>query len=149
MKIQEKDFFHGAALTQIVEHPSFKALNKVDKKYGHYQINDDKRILLKYRSRRKGPWNFILEEKDINTLIEDIASNQESFLCLVCGETTICILTTNQYQELIDTSMKTSQRITVESPPRSRIKVKSQLCRLGKLVKHNSFPNIIFKSDIM
>ena len=44
MKIQKMDMFHGAALTQIVEHPSFKALNKADEKYGHYQINHDRRI---------------------------------------------------------------------------------------------------------
>ena len=37
MKIQQKDYFHGAALTQIVEHESFKALNKADSKYGHYK----------------------------------------------------------------------------------------------------------------
>jgi hypothetical protein len=32
MKIQQKDLFHGAVLTQLVEHNSFKALNKVDAK---------------------------------------------------------------------------------------------------------------------
>ena len=28
MKIQEQDIYHGPALMQIVEHPSFKALNR-------------------------------------------------------------------------------------------------------------------------
>jgi len=47
MKIQHKDLFHGAALTQLVEHNSFKALNKADDKYGHYLVNTDRRLLVK------------------------------------------------------------------------------------------------------
>jgi hypothetical protein len=89
MKIQKKDFYHGAALTQIVEHPSFKALNKATNKYGHYQINHDTRILIKHLSKLESPWSFQISEEEINTLVDDISSDQESFLCLVCGETTI------------------------------------------------------------
>jgi hypothetical protein len=50
-----------------VEYPSFKALNKADEKYGHYQINYNTRILLKYRSKKESPWDFELKEEDINT----------------------------------------------------------------------------------
>lgn len=59
MKIQKKGSNHGVALTQIVEHPSFKALNKADEKFGHYQINHDTRILIRYRSGNS-PWTFTL-----------------------------------------------------------------------------------------
>lgn len=42
MKTQEKDLYHGAALTQIVEHTSFRALNLAPVKgYGHHLVNSD------------------------------------------------------------------------------------------------------------
>jgi hypothetical protein len=145
MKIQEKDFFHGAALTQIVEHPSFKALNKADEKYGHYQINHNTRILLKYRSKGESPWTFELKEEDINTLIDDIASDQRSFLCLVCGKISVCILSSGEYQDLINTSQRTSQHITIELPPRSSMKVKSKIFTLDHTIPHTNFPNILFR----
>ena len=44
MKIQTQDLYHGAVLTQITEHPSFKALNKADTLYGHYLVNHDTRL---------------------------------------------------------------------------------------------------------
>ena len=58
MKIQVHDRLHGAALTQIVEHPRFKSLNKATKEYGHYLINDDRRLWVKYLSNNGGTWRF-------------------------------------------------------------------------------------------
>jgi hypothetical protein len=46
VKVQQQDLFHGAALTQIVEHPSFKALNRASTKYGHYLINTNRQIFV-------------------------------------------------------------------------------------------------------
>lgn len=144
MKIQKKGSNHGVALTQIVEHPSFKALNKADEKFGHYQINHDTRILIRYRSGNS-PWTFTLKEEDINILIEDITYNQRSFLCLVCGNESICVLSCNDYQDLIDTSKKSTQSIIVELPPRSSMHVKSKIRKLDHAIPHKNFPDILFR----
>ena len=146
MKIQEKDLFHGSALTQIVEHPSFKALNKADSKYGHYQINNNTRILIKYRTNETSPWIFTIKEEDVDTLIQDIDSQQASFLCLVCGNTTICILSTIEYEKLLDVSKKKEQWLRVDLPPRSSMRIKSATGRLPRPIKNNSFPDILFNS---
>jgi hypothetical protein len=63
MKIQRKDYYHGAVLTQIVEHKSFKALNKFDEKYGHYKINHDIRLMVKLASEDSDPWQFTVNKK--------------------------------------------------------------------------------------
>lgn len=144
MKIQKKDFYHGAALTQIVEHPSFKALNKADERYGHYQINDNIRLLLRLRSNKESPWIFTFEKEDIDILIEDITHNQKSYLCLVCGKESICLLPLNDYQKLIDVSRSTSQSITIEIPPRSSMHVKSKLMSLNHTISHKDFPDKLF-----
>ncbi len=56
MKIQEQDIYHGAALTQIAEHESFKALNKGSERYGHYLINADCHVFIKYSKAAVSPW---------------------------------------------------------------------------------------------
>ena len=53
MKICERDLYHGAALTKIVMHESFKALNKATEKYGHYQVNHNARLLTKHSTKTK------------------------------------------------------------------------------------------------
>lgn len=61
MKIQEQDRFHGAALTQIVEHKSFKALNRASAKYGHYLVNADRHVFTKYSKATRSPWSFTFQ----------------------------------------------------------------------------------------
>src|SRR5690242_18720262 len=96
MKIQEKDLFHGAALTQIVEHESFKALNKADEKYGHYQVNHDRRLLVKHSKAESNAgtqiWSFTFKPDDIEILIKDVKGGAKIFVCLVCGAVSVCIL---------------------------------------------------------
>ena len=59
-KIQKQDLYHGAALTQIVEHPTFKALNRASKNYGHYLVNADREVFVKYSASSSSPWGFTL-----------------------------------------------------------------------------------------
>jgi hypothetical protein len=58
VKIQEQDVFHGPALAQIAEYGAFKALNRARAKQGHYIVNADRRLLLKYSTKSRGPWKF-------------------------------------------------------------------------------------------
>ena len=75
MKIQQKDYYHGAALTQIVEHESFKALNKADVKHGHYKINQNIRLLVKSTTNEESPWSFTANANDLATIKDDINSS--------------------------------------------------------------------------
>ncbi len=145
MKIKSKDLFHGAVLTQIVEHPSFTALNKVNSKHGHYQINADRRLLLKRSSRlQNNYWHFTFNSDDIDTLVDDINSNQECFLCLICGKETICLLTIDEFEQLLDVSKNSQQWIKLEVPEGKSIRVKSVLCALNKKIPHSRFPDHLF-----
>ena len=59
MKINDDHMYHGAALTQIAEHPQFTAINAF--KHANrpsrsaFRINDDIGVYLKYASKPKGP----------------------------------------------------------------------------------------------
>lgn len=143
MKIQRKDLFHGAALTQIAEHDSFKALNKADAKYGHYLVNTDKRLMTKLSKGEDAPWQFTFNEDDLLTLQADIASGFTTFLVLVCGEKTICLLNQEEMVKLIDLEAERQQWIRVDIPKAS-MAVKGSAGSLARKIPHNSFPDRIF-----
>lgn len=147
MKIQKKDQYHGSALTQIIEDPLFTALNKADEKYGHYQINHNKRILVKHTSNDKSPWLFTLKPEDIDTVVGDISSDQELFLCLVCGTTTICILTTEEFEQVIDISGSSAQWVRIECPKGSGMRVTGSAGPIRAVIPHSSFPKKLFSNE--
>jgi hypothetical protein len=143
MRIQQKDFFHGAALTQLVEHHSFKALNKVDGKYGHYLVNVDRRLLVKLTEKPSVPWSFTFQPDDLSTLRADAASGFQTFVVLVCGRTTICLLGQTEYSAIMDLQAAGTQWIKVEIPKAS-MRVRGSAGALGHAIAHNRFPDNVF-----
>ncbi len=142
MKIQQKDYYHGAALTQIVEHESFKALNKADEKYGHYKINHDIRLMIKITSIENEPWQFTANASDLETIEEDINSGDQFFLCLVCGLNTICLLDSNQVKQLLDLSSCEQQWLRIKNT--GSLRAWSNRIELQHSIPHNAFPNRMF-----
>src|SRR5271157_792951 len=124
MKIQQKDLFFGAALTQIVEHPSYKAVNKADQKYGHYLVNTDRRLLIKLTAQENAPWQFTFQSDDLMTLRTDIASRFRSFVILICGKSTICLLDQQDFQGILDLHSDNAQWVRVEIPPKASMRVR-------------------------
>lgn len=145
MKIQEKDWFHGSALTQICEHDSFTALNKATEKIGHYQVNHDKRVLIKYRSTEDMPWRFTFSPEDVESINDDIEADQNSFLCLVCGYDTICVLSSDQIEEVLDLESDESQWVSVQYPQGGSMRVRGSYGDIDNTIRHNAFPNDLFE----
>lgn len=145
MKIQEQDRFHGAALTQIVEHESFKALNKASEKYGHYLINTDRHIFVKYRKPDFSPWTFTLQPDELSAIQSEAEANHIVFLALVCGSTTVCALTRHEINSIIDTVSTAQQWIRISVPKGGSCHVSGSMGELTRTVPHNSFPNKIFE----
>lgn len=143
MKIQKKDYYHGAVLTQIVEHSSYTAINKIDKKYGHYIINHNIRLMLK-ETQLDAPWTFKLNENDLSTIEDDIKFGDRFFLCLICKDETICLINANQLQYLIDISSRKPQTIQITNE--WSLKVTSGRIKSPITIYHNAFPNKVFAS---
>ena len=145
MKIQDKDYYHGAALTQIIEHPQFTALNKVNKKYGHYLINHDIRLLVKLCTAMDSPWSYTFWPDDLTTIQQDISAGAKTFICLICGLDTICILNAEQIQMLIDLDAAGSQWIRVEvHTKKGSLWVQGQRGEYHRAIPHNAFPDALF-----
>ena len=144
MKIDRKDLYHGAALTQITEHASFKALNKADAKYGHYLVNVDRRLLTKYSEKTSGPWQFTFQPDDLDILKTDIASGFKTFIVLVCCATTVCLLDENEFSQLIDINAAAAQQWIRVQIPKASMRISGSKGNLGHAIKHNGFPNRLF-----
>jgi hypothetical protein len=144
VKIQEQDIYHGAALTQIAEHPSFKALNKGSERYGHYLVNADCHIFVKYARSDEGPWVYNIQPEQLEPLRNIVKSDARGFLCLVCGHVTICALDEDEIAEVIDVDADDGQWIRVEAPAGGGCRVIGSLGKLRRVVPHNSFPKKLF-----
>ncbi|WP_456276554.1 hypothetical protein [Bacillus sp. AK128] len=148
MKIQIQDLYHGAVLTQITEHSSFKALNKVDSTYGHYLVNHDTRLFVKYLTKESSPWHFKFSYNELQAIQSDMEQSSHVFLCLVCGAETICALSQQEFSNLIDVTTTENQSIIVEVPPGGSIHVKGSVGKLPRTLPHNSFPNKLFSQAV-
>jgi hypothetical protein len=144
MKIQEQDRFHGAALTQIVEHDSFKALNRASTKYGHYLVNADRHVFVKYSKSTRSPWSFTFQSHDFQSIQAEVSAGHLVFVCLVCGTVTVCALSKDELVALIDLHASNAQWVRVEVPPGGSCHVSGSLGKLKRTVPHNSFPEKVF-----
>jgi len=144
VKIQEKHIFHGAALTQIVEHPSFKALNRASNDYGHYLVNTDKQVFVKYRTGERSPWQFVFGADQIKKLHRAFESEDGVYLCLVCGSATVCALDREQIAAVLHIRADKSQSITVEAPKGRSCRVRGTAGQLRGTVPHKAFPSKLF-----
>lgn len=145
MRILKQDQLHGAALAQIVKHSAFTSLNKASDDYGHYLLNDDVRIHVKYCAASDvGPWQFTFHRADLTRLSADLRSPFRLFVCLVCGASTVCLLSASQVNRLLDVDRLRDQHIKVASPPGCSMRVSGSGGALDRTVPHSSFPGALF-----
>ena len=141
MKIHNKDFYYGVALTQIAEYPTFTSINKVTEKDGLYQINRDKRVLIKYSTSDSDEWRFSFRKDDLEALH---SFDYEVFCVLVCSDDTICLLSNEDITELLDGSVDSTQWVSVTYPYAGQMRVRGSQGDLSHTVAHNAFPKEIF-----
>lgn len=146
MKIQEKDYRHGAVLTQIVEHSCFTALNKADTKYGHYTVNSDTRLFVKTTKQDPSKeCHFNFKADDLRAIQDDVNGGWKTYLCLVCGLKTVCILNEEQIKQVINLSSPGPQWLKIAFPVGGSLRVWGQQGKLNKTIPHNAFPDVLFE----
>ena len=165
MKINDDHMYHGAALTQIAEHPQFTAINAFKTagaiSRSAFRINADIGVYLKYATKPKAPYGeyvFTFSADHLAELKSLRKNSNSAFLALVCVKAReICCLHYDQLMQLIDARTKAkgspedqytilatipegkSFRVYVNAPGKRKT-------MLGKpiIVPRRSFPNIMF-----
>lgn len=114
MKINDDHMYHGAALTQIAEHPAFTAINVFRTRQGAsrsaFVINSNIGAYLKYAGKPKRPFGEYVFQFRTEHLLElrKIAKNHRYvYLGLICVKgRQICCLSLEMLNELIGRRQK-------------------------------------------
>jgi hypothetical protein len=142
MGIDHKDFMHGAALVAIADAKEFTALNKASAKYGHYVVNHNRDLFIKY-SDGSGPGDYFFTFQAADKrLIEKTAPRGRVFVVLVCGDEAITGLSRDELSELIDIESAEAQAVKVAVPPGRQLRVKGPGGSLPPIPRR-SFPERI------
>ena len=152
MKIDDKHLYHGAALAQIIEHPSFTALNRESHtpKAGHYLINHNIHLFIKY-STNEGEWQFTFKPQDIKnyrTHLNDESENSKLFLCLVCYKKVVGVLEKDAIKKYLDLASNNQQWIKViekDGKCRTTLQITSSYYQRKDRFQHKNVPDILFK----
>lgn len=144
MKRSERDLYHGAALARIVEGTGFRSIRKASPHAGHYELNGSRRILMRHSAAESEPWRFIFREEELAVLREDGTAAERAFLCLVCRDELVCVLTVSQIPAVIDLTAETSQSIRVYSRRGSSIEVRGSAGHLDRKIPKHAFPARLF-----
>jgi hypothetical protein len=166
MKINDDHLYHGAALTQIAEHPQFTAINAVRVGGGisqsAFRINDSIGVYLKYASEPKPPaedYIFTFTKANKDELAKIATQSDKLFVALVCiDDRQICCLEYSELQAWFQKRQhalgKNEDRSTilVKLPKGKEFRVNMNQPRRRKvyladpqLVPRNRFPNALFE----
>ena len=165
MKIHDDHLYHGAALTQIAEHPQFTAINalKVGGKPIHvaYRINDDISVYFKYATKptpRFQEYIFTFTADHMKELLQIAHATPKTFIALVCvKDREICCLPHSELLKLVASRENAlsgpedvhtilvsvpkgkSLRVYVNAPGKKKTILGKEL-----VVSRNAFPDGIF-----
>lgn len=140
-----RDQYHGAVLRKIVSHRHAQ-ICEIGDKVGHFQIDSETHLLVKYATNEKSPWRFIFRPEDVSLLLADHNRAERSYPVLVCGFDSICLLQAAEWFELLDTgNPDTQQTIVVRRKRGCQFRVSSPKETLKKTVSLSRFPSVLFK----
>lgn len=164
MRINEDHLYHGAALTQIAEYPTFKAINAFEpngaKSRSSFIVNHDTGIYLKYATSPTKAFReyvFTFNEANLAELEALKAHYARVFIVLICRRAKeICALTLDEfeahrlrrekkkggkephYQLLVTVPQGKSFRVYMNAPGQKKTALKNQI------VSRNEFPRAVF-----
>lgn len=141
--IDHKDFMHGAALVAIADSQAFTALNRASVKYGHYVVNHDRHLFIKYNDG-KGPgdyfFTFSAEDKKRITAV----GSPLVFSVLVCGNEVVTGITRDELSQLISFSSLSASTIKVAAQQGRQLRISGPNGQLP-LISRSSFPARILR----
>lgn len=142
MPVPAKDFYQGAALSQIIGHPAFESIHPLDK--GRFLVNGYIWVWLRH-SKEKSPWHFAFSPEDLVTLGTDLKADGKTFLCLVCRRDSICCLDAGGITRVFAWDQTTEQTLTVTRVPGRKSGVSGPGGEVDRLVPGTAFPGLLFR----
>jgi hypothetical protein len=167
MPITVKDMHHGAALIQIAEYPTFKAINSFEPTKGQksnaaFIINTNTGLYFKYGMNPNKSWkeySFVFNQANFGELDAlKLKFGDRAFIALVCVKAKeVCVLSVNdlyakraeraaenggpeeQYQLLVAVRPRKSFRVYMNAPGVRKTSLDQTV------VNRNDFPSLLFQ----
>ena len=143
MAIDHKDFMHGAALVAIANSPAFTALNKASVKNGHYIVNHNRHVFIKYNDGSGPGAHWFTFQPDDKERIRDAPPKGAVHVVLVCGNEVITGLSRDELGELLDLPSPTVETVKVTAPAGRQLRLTGPGGRQLPLIPRDSFPRRI------
>jgi len=96
--LEKQEFYWGAAIVRLLDHPRCESLNKIA--FG-YLVNSTHFIVLKYSTKSRTPWQFTFGGDEIHTLANSADRYKSVVIGLVCGGDGVCAIAWNQAEKLL------------------------------------------------
>ncbi|MGY0069254.1 hypothetical protein ACWZEH_21195 [Streptomyces sp. QTS137] len=139
--IDNKDFMHGAALVAIADSEMFTALNRASVKYGHYVVNHDRHLFIKYNTGTgPGDYFFTFSGEDKNRIRSEPAPLV--FAVLVCGEEVVTGIARDELAQLLPLTTAAASTVKVSAPQGRQLRISGPSGQLP-LIARRSFPSRI------
>ncbi|MFD0211417.1 hypothetical protein ACFVH9_20455 [Streptomyces hirsutus] len=136
--IDHKDFMHGAALVAIADSDMFTALNRASVKYGHYVVNHDRHLFIKYNDGKgPGDYFFTFSGEDKKRISSEPAL--QVFAVLVCGNEVVTGIARDELSQLIPLATAAASTVKVSAQQGRQLKVSGPNGQLP-LIPRRSFP---------
>lgn len=133
---------HGAALVAIADSPEFTALNKASVKYGHYIVNHDRHLFIKYSNGGPDDYSFTFNPDD-KERIRNTAPRGTVYVVLVCGKEVITGLSRDELGELLDLKSPAAEAIVVTAIVGKQLRLTGPGGWQLPPIPRNSFPRRI------
>lgn len=141
--INHKDFMHGAALVTIADSGMFTALNRASVKYGHYVVNHDRHLFIKYDDGKgPGDYFFTFSGEDKQRITSEVASLV--FTVFVCGNEIVTGFAREELSKLIALNNSVGSTVKVSAQQGRQLRISGPDGTL-RLISRRSFPVRILK----
>lgn len=144
--LPQKDQRFGPLLCGLVKHGPVK-IGKASDKAGHLRVGG-RSLLAKYATGAASAWRFTFRPEDVRTLVDDRTSaGFFSYLCLICGVDSICVLQNDEVFQLLSADdPQKSQTIQVRRFTGCSMRVSGSEGQLDRTVPTNRFPSSLIEN---
>jgi hypothetical protein len=134
--IDKQEFYHGAAITRLLEDPRCERVRPHD--FG-YVVNEAVFVFLKYSTKGRSPWGFVFSSEEAQRL-DGIPTRV--FTGLICGGDGICAVAWEDVKALLGATAG-SGRIAVRRRFNEQYGVSGPAAELKGKVPVKAWPSLV------
>lgn len=148
--IKEFDFFHGAALCQLIHNNKvYSIVPYPTEDNASYVINSGVGVYIKYSKKRLSPWQFTFKKKHQDEILEMKKRFGLVYVLLVCNDDGIACLDYLELKLILDYLHKETEWITVHRSRREKYSIKGSDGKLRFKIGVNDFGKLTSYAELI